>query len=574
MFHTLHPVLLISTFVVNKILPRTAQSSFYIVVATAMELATEQLFPNSINKQVGGSNRTLQEVLQIVLLGFSITCLILSGLFKSESDTDNKKPNNQIKNKNLILKYETREYKNNVKQYQIPVYCGKADQVAPLSNATSPLHLHVEQTLKLPTQDIYKPHFAKLMDDADKLSFTKNLFHVPENITYMCGNSLGLQPKSLQAMLQNHLDKWAHVGVKGHFTGDYPWFEIEDFLVDKMARVVGAKPIEIGIMNTLTSNLHSLLTAFYNPTDTRYKILIEESPFPSDMHAITSHVLSRRINKSPEQVVIQVGAKPGSDIITTQDILDTITQFKDELSVVMLGAVHFMTGQFLDLEAITKHAHQYDIMVGFDCAHAAGNINLKLHDWNVDFACWCTYKYLNSGPGNIAGLFVHERHADASMKELPRHGGWWGHARKTRFTLTNKFIPQRGAAGFQCSNPSVTDCLSLLSSLEIFDRAGIDALREKSVLLTDYLVLLLKAQKELVGEIEILTPSDVQRRGCQVSVRVLKRDMDQVNKDLDSRGVVCDEREPDVIRIAPTPLYNTFQDVYRVVCEITKVFSK
>lgn len=343
-----------------------------------------------------------------------------------------------------------------------------------------------------------------------------------------------------------------------------------------MVHVVGAKPTEVAIMNTLTTNLHLLLVGFYRPSAKRYKILIEENPFPSDMHALTSHIISRGYD--PEKALIQVGPRKGESIIRTEDILDVIEREGDSIAVILFGNVQFMSGQAFEMEKITKAGHAKGCIVGFDLAHAAGNINLKLHDWGVDFACWCTYKYINSGPGNIAGIFVHERHSQKDLDELPRYAGWWGTDRETRFRLTNRFEPQLGAGSFQLSNPPVVCMMALLSSLHIFEQANIDTLRQKSLRLTTYLEMLLDREplngKHENGKqyVQIITPRDPEQRGCQLSIRVAIPVM-QVMSEFKTRGVVCDEREPDIIRVAPTPLYNTFEEVYQFVKILTEVLT-
>jgi kynureninase len=574
-----HFFTLVSVVLLNAVLPRTVSVRFYVVVVLIVEAVAEFVAPPLLAGRINDTK--FKNALRIATAVFTAYCFILSIAFtktkaepvqkvvtkKVEEKTAEKKTDTGDK---IVLKYPTRVYDkdNTVPQYQIPVYCGTGPTAPEKSFPSAIVDYHKKNSNGV---DIYSAEFAKQMD-ASSTTY-RDQFHYPENTTYLCGNSLGLQPKKLSGLVQTELDKWAKYAVKGHFEGEYPWFSIEDYLVEKMAKVVGAKPVEVAVMNSLTSNLHALLIAFYRPSGKRTKILIEESPFPSDMHAITTHILSRDSSINPEDVVIQIGARKGEDLLRTEDIVNLLrSPLGDEIATVMLSGVHFMTGQFFDLKEITRVGHERGIRVGFDLAHATGNIQLQLHDWDVDFACWCAYKYMNAGPGNIAGIFVHERFANASAQELPRLSGWWGHKRATRFTLTNKFDPQPGAAGFQCSNPSVLGCVSLLASLDLFNEATMPKLRAKSELLTSYLQLLLSTN-EWQGRIKILTPSDPERRGCQISIRVLRYPVMSVMKFIEERGVVCDEREPDIIRIAPTPLYNTFEDVFKAVQILRDAFK-
>lgn len=383
-------------------------------------------------------------------------------------------------------------------------------------------------------------------------------FLVPENKLYLCGNSLGLQPKQTRELINEELDKWANYAVDGHFTGKRPWFEIESFLVDKMARLVGAKSTEIAVMNSLSANVHLLMVPFYRPTAKKFKILIEENPFPSDMYIFTSHLRTRGID--PSEALIQVGARKGEEFIRTEDIIDVLEKEGDSIALVLLSGIQFISGQAFEIKRITEAGHKHNCIVGFDLAHAAGNINLQLHNDGCDFATWCSYKYINSGPGNLSCIFVHEKHAKS---DLFRYAGWWGHKRETRFQLKNKFEAQEGAAGFQLSNPPVIAMMGIFASLNVFDSVGIENLRQKSYRLTTYLELLLK-EYFTPEEVVILTPPDPSQRGCQISVRV-PVSVSTVMKMLEERNVICDSREPGIIRIAPTPLYNTFQDVYNFI---------
>jgi kynureninase len=582
-----HFLTLVGIIVLNKILPATMKIRFYVIVLLLVEAGAEWIGPPLLVGSI--STNKLVYTLRLVTLLFALYCAFLSAVFTEKRDVAIKEKNDQtIKSEekqnnkqsnidlgpNLGLKYSKRIYgiDSVVDQYQIQVYCG-VGATKPDPQVTPPIIKYHKE--RFPKIDINTIEFAKKMDNEGTLTSFRQDFLYPDNTVYLCGNSLGLQPKNLSKLVNGELEKWAKSGVKGHFEGDYPWFNIEDFLIEKMAKVVGAKPLEVAVMNSLTANLHMLLVAFYRPTTTRYKILIEENPFPSDMHAITTHVSTRSNFNNPEDVVIQIGPRQGEDNIRNQDIINLLkSPLGDEIAVVMLSGVHFMTGQFFDVEMITRVGHERGITVGFDLAHAAGNIDLKLHDWDVDFACWCTYKYLNSGPGNIAGIFVHEKFAKCTLQELPRYSGWWGHKRGTRFTLTNKFDPQEGAAGFQMSNPSILGCMSLIASLDVFNKTTMCSLRTKSQLLTSYLELLLSSN-QWENKIKIITPKDPEQRGCQISIRISKQyPVMSVMNLLDKQGVICDEREPDVIRISPVPLYNSFEDVYHAVVALREAFKQ
>ncbi len=575
-----HFFTLVGLVILNTIVPATVKTRFYVILVLIVEAIAELVCPQLLAGTI--SEIKLIYTLRLVTLIFSVYCVLLSAVFSDKSKEEEKINTEKSENTssktstvdlgpNISLKYPKRVYET-IDQYQIPVYCGSSKTQAEKSIVPPILKHHKEQLSKY---DINSLEFAKKMDADDKLSQLRNDFLYPENTTYMCGNSLGLQPKNLSTLVNGELEKWARAGVKGHFEGDYPWFKIEDYLIEKMANVVGAKPLEVAVMNSLTANVHILLAAFYRPDGKRNKILIEENPFPSDMHAITTHVITKNSHLKPDDVVIQIGARQGEDTIRTDDIINLLeSPLGDEIQLVLLSGVHFMTGQFFDLEKITKVGHSRGMTVGFDLAHAAGNINLRLHDWNVDFACWCSYKYLNSGPGNIAGIFVHEKFANQTMEELPRFSGWWGHKRTTRFTLTNKFDPQEGAAGFQMSNPSILGCMSLIASLDVFNKTNMSTLRAKSELLTSYLEFLLSSS-QLQNKIKVLTPKDPAQRGCQISIRVAKQyPVMSVMNLLDKKGIICDEREPDVIRIAPTPLYNRFEEVYFTVSALKDAFKE
>ncbi|KAJ3008795.1 UNVERIFIED_CONTAM: hypothetical protein HDU68_002940 [Siphonaria sp. JEL0065] len=389
-----------------------------------------------------------------------------------------------------------------------------------------------------------------------------NKDNADKDVVYMIGNSLGLQPVATKKLINEELDVWADRGVNGHFDHPHsrPWVSVDDNVLEQSARIVGAATkSEVAIMNTLTSNLHFLFVSFYRPTQQRYKIIMEAKAFPSDAFAFSSQTAFHGYD--PKDAIIEIAPREGEFALRTEDILEVIKREGDKVALVLFSGVQYYTGQFFDIKRITEEGHAIGAMVGFDLAHAAGNVPLQLHDWNVDFAAWCTYKYLNSGPGNIAGLFVHSKHDNAG---LPRFAGWWGSDPATKFTMDNQFHGIPGAAGYRLSNPSVLAVTSLLGSLKTFEKTSIQELREKSLLLTAYLehlLLTLQAEKPLF---KIITPSDPEARGCQLSVLFESGHMERVFEALLDRGIVCDERRPDVIRISPAPLYCTFEDVYHV----------
>lgn len=401
--------------------------------------------------------------------------------------------------------------------------------------------------------------FAAELDASDPLAHFRDRFHIPldangDKVLYFTGNSLGLQPKTAREFICQELDDWATHGVEGHFRARNPWMPYHELVTEQMARIVGAKPVETVVMNSLTVNLHLLLVSFYRPAGERRKIVIEKGAFPSDQYAVKSQI---HFHGGTDADLIELEPRPGESTLRTEDIESTIAANAPEIALVMLGGVNYYTGQLFDLERVTRAAHAAGAVAGFDLAHAAGNVELRLHDWNVDFAAWCTYKYLNAGPGGIAGVFVHERHADSP--ELPRFAGWWGHDKKTRFLMGDEFVPIRGAEGWQLSNPPIFQLAALRASLGIFDDAGIANLRAKSERLTAFLAFLLAEIKD--ERIDVITPSDKSARGCQLSIRVRNSDKNLFHA-LESRGVVADWREPDVIRVAPVPLYNSFTDVF------------
>lgn len=402
--------------------------------------------------------------------------------------------------------------------------------------------------------------FAAQMDAKDPLKHFREKFHTPQNadgedVVYFTGNSLGLQPTTVRENIEQELLDWEALGVEGHIHAANPWLPYHESLTEQMARIVGAKPIETVVMNSLTVNLHLLMVSFYRPSRNRFKIVIEKGAFPSDQYAVESQL---RFHGYDKDGLIELSPRVGETCLRTEDIIETIEREGDSISLILLGGVNYYTGQAFDMKAITEAGHRKGCVVGFDLAHAAGNIELHLHDWDVDFAVWCSYKYLNGGPGAVGGAFIHER--DGRSFDLPRFAGWWGHDKETRFLMGPEFRPIAGAEGWQVSNPPILQMAALRASLDIFDEAGMKALREKSVQLTGYLEFLLSEIHD--KRISVITPSDPEQRGCQLSICV--RDADKsLFEAIMKRGVFADWREPDVIRVAPVPLYNSFGDVFR-----------
>ncbi|XP_069031382.1 kynureninase [Embiotoca jacksoni] len=382
---------------------------------------------------------------------------------------------------------------------------------------------------------------------------------------YLVGNSLGLQPRMARKYLEEELDKWAKTGVHGHTEGSRPWAWAENNIEDLMAQVVGAKTEEVALMNGLTVNLHLLMLSFYKPTTVRHKILLEDKAFPSDHYAAESQIRLRGFD--PQQSMLLLSPRPGEETLRTEDILEVIEKEGESIALVMLSGVQYYTGQLFDMVAITEAGQRKGCYVGFDCAHAVGNVELKLHDWGVDFACWCSYKYLNSGAGGLAGAFVHEKHKDTIKPVLL---GWWGHDLKTRFQMNNVLELQPGVSGFRLSNQPILLVCPLQASLEVFNMTTMQALRRKSILLTGYLEHLIQhyyaedPAKSHKPHVHVITPSDPQQRGCQLSLSFC-HPVRKVFQELEKRGVVCDMREPSVLRIAPVPLYNSFSDVHRFI---------
>ncbi len=404
--------------------------------------------------------------------------------------------------------------------------------------------------------------FAQLMDEQDPLRAFRNEFLFPQHdgrpVIYFTGNSLGLQPKAAAAALKQELDDWAQYGVEGHFHAKHPWYPYHEFFSESLARLVGAKPSEVVAMNGLTINLHLLLVSFYRPSGKRTKILCEERPFPSDTYAFHSQAEFHGLD--PATTVVSMKPRIGEHTLRTEDIVKMIDELGEELALVCFGGVNFLTGQAFDMRTLTEAGHRIGAVVGFDLAHAAGNLKMHLHDWNVDFACWCSYKYLNSGPGSVGGVFVHERHHG---EKLPRFAGWWGHNKNERFLMEPEFKPMRSAEAWQLSNAPVFSMAVHRAALDLFDRAGMDALRAKSEQLTGFLKLVLHEISVEHGDLfEIITPNDPAQRGCQLSLLVREHGRALFDS-LTKHGVVVDWREPNVIRMAPVPLYNSFEDVFR-----------
>ena len=403
--------------------------------------------------------------------------------------------------------------------------------------------------------------FAKELDNNDTLRSYRDRFLMPQHnghdVVYFTGNSLGLQPRTTQSYIQQELNDWAKFGVEGHFLAKNPWLSYHELLTDKMARIVGALPQETVMMNQLTVNLHLLMVSFYRPTKQRYKILCEAKAFPSDQYALQSQI--RFHGYKTEDALVEVSPREGEYHIREEDLLKAIEQNRESLALVMIGGVNYFTGQVFDMKAIAEAGHKAGATVGFDLAHAAGNIKLQLHDWDVDFAAWCSYKYLNSGPGSVSGAFVHERHL--SNTDLPLFAGWWGHDKKTRFLMDSTFVPMLTAERWQLSNAPVLSMAACRASLDIFDEVGMDALTEKSKALVAYLEFIVNdINTKKSNCLEIITPKE--NRGCQLSI-VAHGYGKKLYNSLIENGVIPDWREPNVIRCAAIPLYNSFEDMYR-----------
>jgi kynureninase len=406
--------------------------------------------------------------------------------------------------------------------------------------------------------------FALQLDAQDPLRQFREQFHLPlgkdaKPVIYFAGNSLGLMPKSSRQIVEEELENWAKLGVDAHHAAGTPWYTYHESLREPMARLVGANTVEVICMNSLTVNLHLMMATFYRPTKSRFKLLMEEPAFPSDTYAIKTQIIHHGLD--PKDTLVLVRPRKAEFTIRTEDFIELIEKHADQLAVAIVGAVNFFSGQLFDIAQITAVAQNRGIVVGFDLAHAIGNVPLSLHQWNVDFAVWCSYKYLNAGPGAVAGAFVHERHA--TNKKLPRLAGWFGNDPNTRFRLhlEPEFVPVPSADGWQMSNPPIFSMAPLRASLAIFDEAGgMEPLRAKSIKLTGYLEFLI----EQIGsrKFSLITPKDPNARGAQLSIQAHEHPK-QLHEELMTAGVKCDFREPNVIRVAPTPLYNTFHEVWR-----------
>jgi len=404
--------------------------------------------------------------------------------------------------------------------------------------------------------------FAQELDKQDPLHHYKNEFIFPQhngkNVVYFTGNSLGLQPKRTKKYVDEVMNDWANLAVEGHFYADKPWWDYHERFANPLSKIVGAKPSEVTVMNTLTVNLHLLMVSFYRPTKTRYKIICEEKAFPSDQYMFQSQVHFH--GYKTEDAIVEIKRREGEHNIRLEDVLAKINEVGDELALVLIGGVNYYTGQVFDIKTITAAGHKVGAKVGWDLAHAAGNIKLELHDWNVDFACWCSYKYMNSGPGNASGCFIHEKHHNDN--DLPRFAGWWGHNKERRFKMEPQFEPVHGADGWQISNLPILSLAPYLASVEMFDEIGMDALIQKRNHITAYLEFVLhEIDKEVNSTFEIITPQNQDERASQLSV-FLHGEGRSLFDYLMSNGVITDWREPNVIRLAPVPLYCSYEDMF------------
>lgn len=404
--------------------------------------------------------------------------------------------------------------------------------------------------------------YAKDADKNDPLKDFRNRFHIPrdkdhKDVIYLCGNSLGLQPFITKSYIEQELEDWKNLGVEGHLHAQNPWLPYHEFLTEKTAALTGAQHDEVVNMNSLTVNLHLMMVSFYRPTKERYKILIEGNAFPSDQYAIQSQIKFHGYNV--EDALIEAKPKEGEAIVRTEDIFDIIEREGDKIALIMFAGVNYYSGQLFNMKDITEEGHKKGCIVGFDLAHAMGNVPLYLHDWDVDFAVWCNYKYMNGGPGAIGGAFINSRHVKDNS--IPKFLGWWGHDKETRFLMGSKYVPIPTAESWQLSNPPIFQLAALKASLDVFFDANIEKLREKSILLTGYMEYLINEKNKENDLIEIITPANPDMRGCQLSLRA-KENGKVTYERLVKECVFCDWREPDVIRVAPVPLYNTFEDVY------------
>ena len=419
----------------------------------------------------------------------------------------------------------------------------------------------------------FEPHleFARSLDQKDVLRSYRNAFYIPKDVSgnewlYFTGNSLGLQPKTTKAAIEQELNDWANLGVEGHLNAKNPWMPYHDFLNESMAKIVGAKPIEVVVMNTLTANLHFLMASFYSPTEKRHKILIESDAFPSDRYAVQSQLEFHGYD--PEACLIEWTPRAGENLLHLQDLETILDEQGEEIALILIGGVNYYTGQSFDLKKIAEMGHTKGCKVGIDLAHGAGNIQPNLHNSGVDFAAWCTYKYLNAGPGSLGGVFVHERYAHD--KTLKRFTGWWSQNKDIRFDMRKPLDLMPGAEGWQLSNPPILSMAAIKASLDLFNEVGMDALRQKSVQLTAYLEYLINNLDH--PDIEIISPRDPAQRGCQLSIRVKNADQ-TLHKRLTENHVITDWREPGVIRCAPVPLYNSFEDIFGMVAILKKLLD-
>jgi len=406
--------------------------------------------------------------------------------------------------------------------------------------------------------------YARFLDEQDPLRSFRDKFYIPlvndKEAIYFTGNSLGLQPKKAQDYVLNEMEDWANYGVEGHHHARNPWISYHEMFPALLSKIVGAKEEELVVMNQLTVNLHLLMTSFYRPTKERFRMICEAKAFPSDQYAIASQV--KLHGYEPDDAIIEISPRDGEFDIRTEDILSVIHQYKDSVALVLFGGVNYYSGQVFNMPAITKAAHAAGAYCGFDLAHAAGNINLQLHEWDVDFACWCSYKYMNSGPGGVSGVFINERHH--TSKDLPRLAGWWGHDKESRFKMDKEFVPIPTAEGWQLSNSNIISMAVHKAALDIFEEAGMEKLIKKSKALTSYLFFILDEINKSSAEtlIDIITPRNENEHGCQVSMLMVK-DGKKIFEELKKQSVIADWREPNVIRIAPVPLYNSFEDIFK-----------
>ena len=406
--------------------------------------------------------------------------------------------------------------------------------------------------------------FARSMDEEDPLKDFRDRFFIPrhegQDCIYFTGNSLGLQAKSTSQYVQQELDDWAKMGVEGHFHAKNPWMPYHEIFPKQLSKIIGCKENEVVVMNSLTVNLHLLMVSFYKPTKQRYKIICEAKAFPSDQYAFETQVKYHGFD--PKDAIVEVEPREGEYAIRNEDIISTINKHGGSTSLVLFGGVNYYTGQYFDLRAITDAAHSNGAYAGFDLAHAVGNVELKLHEWKIDFACWCSYKYLNSGPGGVAGIYINVKHA--ANTTLPRFAGWWGYTKNARFRMDKGFEAIPTAEGWQLSNAPILSMAAHKASLDIFDEAGMERLHTKRMRLADYLLFIIDYCNERSGEkiIEVITPRNENEKGCQVSMLMLKKGK-AIFEALTKRGVIADWREPNVIRIAPVPLYNSFENIYR-----------